>query len=59
MTIQIKEISESEQRAELHKRIWAIADDLRGAVNGWDFKQYVLGTLFLSFHFRKHDQVFQ
>lgn len=49
MTIQIKEISESEQRAELHKRIWAIADDLRGAVNGWDFKQYVLGTLFYRF----------
>lgn len=37
------------QRAELHKTIWSIADDLRGSVDGWDFKQYVLGTLFYRF----------
>lgn len=37
------------QRAELHKRIWAIADDVRGAVDGWDFKQYILGILFYRF----------
>lgn len=30
-------------------RIWAIANDVRGAVDGWDFKQYVLGTLFYRF----------
>ena len=33
------------QRAELHKAIWRIANDLRGSVDGWDFKQYVLGML--------------
>ena len=36
-------------KAELHKTIWKIANDLRGAVDGWDFKQYVLGTLFYRF----------
>ena len=33
------------EREELHKAIWSIADDLRGSVDGWDFKQYVLGSL--------------
>lgn len=37
------------QRAELHKIIWRIANDLRGSVDGWDFKQYVLGMLFYRF----------
>ena len=37
------------QRDELHKTIWRIANDLRGAVDGWDFKSYVLGTLFYRF----------
>ena len=37
------------QRAELHKKIWDIADKVRGAVDGWDFKQYVLGILFYRF----------
>ena len=37
------------QRAELHKTIWSIADDLRGSVDGWDFKQYILGMLFYRF----------
>lgn len=37
------------QRADLHKTIWSIADDLRGSVDGWDFKQYVLGMLFYRF----------
>ncbi|MFP5527927.1 type I restriction-modification system subunit M [Peptococcus simiae] len=41
--------SGTSQRAELHKRIWAIADDVRGAVDGWDFKQYILGILFYRF----------
>ena len=31
------------ERAELHRTIWAIADDLRGSVDGWDFKSYILG----------------
>lgn len=39
----------SAQRAELHRRIWAIADDVRGAVDGWDFKQYILGILFYRY----------
>ena len=38
-----------QQRAELQRRIWAIANDVRGSVDGWDFKQYVLGTLFYRF----------
>ncbi|PKO41087.1 MAG: hypothetical protein CVU30_15100 [Betaproteobacteria bacterium HGW-Betaproteobacteria-3] len=38
-----------QQRAELQRRIWQIANDVRGAVDSWDFKQYVLGTLFYRF----------
>lgn len=41
--------TKEQQRAELHRVIWSIADDLRGSVDGWDFKQYVLGTLFYRF----------
>ena len=37
------------ERAELHKTIWRIANDLRGSVAGWDFKSYVLGMLFYRF----------
>ncbi|MBM6622127.1 type I restriction-modification system subunit M [Micrococcaceae bacterium RIT802] len=37
------------QRAELHKTIWRIANDLRGSVDGWDFKSYVLGMLFYRY----------
>ena len=39
----------TQQRAELQRQIWQIANDVRGAVDGWDFKQYVLGTLFYRF----------
>lgn len=39
----------NQDRAELHKTIWRIANDLRGSVDGWDFKQYVLGMLFYRF----------
>lgn len=38
-----------QQRAELHRRIWQIANEVRGSIDGWDFKQYVLGTLFYRF----------
>ena len=38
-----------QERNELHKTIWRIANDLRGSVDGWDFKQYVLGLLFYRF----------
>ena len=38
-----------QERAELHKTIWKIANELRGSVDGWDFKQYVLGILFYRF----------
>ena len=38
-----------QQRDELHRNIWAIANDVRGAVDGWDFKQFVLGALFYRF----------
>ena len=44
-----KESNETAQRAELHRKIWAIADNVRGAVDGWDFKQYILGILFYRF----------
>lgn len=37
------------EREELHRAIWAIAEDLRGAVDGWDFKNYVLGTMFYRY----------
>lgn len=45
MTDNRKEI----ERAELHRTIWGMANDLRGSVDGWDFKQYVLGMLFYRY----------
>ena len=42
-------MSGNEQRTELHKTIWRAANELRGAVDGWDFKQYMLGFLFYRF----------
>ena len=39
----------NQQRSALQRQIWQIANDVRGAVDGWDFKQYVLGTLFYRF----------
>lgn len=41
--------SKEREREELHKTIWKIANELRGSVDGWDFKQYVLGLLFYRF----------
>ena len=38
-----------QERAELHRVIWNIANELRGSVDGWDFKQYVLGMLFYRY----------
>ena len=46
-----------QQRDELHRQIWHIANDVRGAVDGWDFKQFVLGALFYRFiseHFTRY-----
>lgn len=42
-------MSSAAQRAEIQSQIWKIANEVRGAVDGWDFKQYVLGTLFYRF----------
>ena len=42
-------LSSESQRAELHRTIWKIANDLRGSIDGWDFKTYVLGMLFYRF----------
>jgi len=42
-------MSNLQQRAELQSQIWKIANDVRGSVDGWDFKQFVLGTLFYRF----------
>lgn len=41
--------SKEQERSELHRTIWQIANNLRGSVDGWDFKQYVLGMLFYRF----------
>lgn len=41
--------TKEQERSELHRAIWEIANDLRGSVDGWDFKQYVLGILFYRF----------
>ena len=49
MVSNVRGNNEALQRAELHRKIWAIADDVRGAVDGWDFKQYILGILFYRF----------
>ena len=46
MTVDTKK---EQERDELHRAIWAIADELRGAVDGWDFKNYVLGTMFYRY----------
>jgi len=42
-------MTSTQQRAALQQQIWKIANDVRGSVDGWDFKQYVLGTLFYRF----------
>ena len=41
--------NKEQERQELHRAIWAIANELRGSVDGWDFKSYVLGFLFYRF----------
>ena len=43
------EMSREQERAELYKGIWNLAGQLRGSVDGWDFKQYVLGTMFYRY----------
>jgi len=48
MTVQMTNTSIN-QRAVLQAQIWKIANEVRGAVDGWDFKQFVLGTLFYRF----------
>jgi len=42
-------MTSTQQRAELQRQIWRIANDVRGSVDGWDFKHFVLGTLFYRF----------
>ena len=43
------DIKKEQEREELHKAIWGIADELRGSVDGWDFKSYVLGIMFYRY----------
>lgn len=43
------EIKNDIEREEVHRTIWAIANDLRGAVDGWDFKNYILGAMFYRY----------
>ena len=45
----MSEIRREQERSELHRTIWGIANDLRGSVDGWDFKQYVLGMMFYRY----------
>ena len=45
----ISDNKKEQERQELHRTIWAIANDLRGSVDGWDFKNYVLGALFYRY----------
>ncbi len=47
--LEVTLMSKEQERAELHRTIWAIANDLRGSVDGWDFKNYILGFLFYRF----------
>ncbi|TXK92589.1 hypothetical protein BMR10_17860, partial [Methylococcaceae bacterium CS4] len=42
-------MTSTQQRGELQSQIWKIANEVRGSVDGWDFKQYVLGALFYRF----------
>ena len=43
------DIKKEQEREELHRAIWAVADELRGSVGGWEFKSYVLGTMFYRY----------
>lgn len=47
--IKMIDTKREQEREELHKTIWSIADELRGSVDGWDFKQYVLGMMFYRY----------
>lgn len=49
MSDTVVDSKKEQERAALHKMIWDLANDLRGAVSGWDFKQYILGILFYRF----------
>ncbi len=52
-------MNSKQQRDDLHNKIWKIADSVRGSIDGWEFKQYVLGTLFYRFiseHFSNYIQ---
>ena len=40
------DMTREQERNELHRAIWAMADELRGSIGGWEFKSYVLGTMF-------------
>lgn len=47
--LKMADSKKEQERAELHRAIWNIANDLRGSIDGWDFKQYVLGMLFYRY----------
>lgn len=49
VNVNMSDIKKEQEREELHKTIWGIADDLRGSVDGWDFKSYVLGMMFYRY----------
>lgn len=43
------DMTREQERNELHRAIWAMADELRGSIGGWEFKSYVLGTMFYRY----------
>ena len=45
----VEDNKQEQERSELYRTIWGIANDLRGSVDGWFFKQYVLGMLFYRY----------
>ena len=49
--MQIADINKDQERDELHRAIWVIANELRGSIDGWDFKSYVLGMMFYHYIF--------
>jgi type I restriction-modification system DNA methylase subunit len=47
--LDMEDTRKENERNELHRAIWSIAEDLRGSVDGWDFKNYVLSTMFYRY----------
>lgn len=42
-------VKQAQQQAELHKQLWAMANDLRGNMDASEFKNYILGLIFYRY----------